>query len=235
MPPGRPEPPGLRRAAAAGLACVLAVVLASAAIRLNARLPFLDATDVSALRLLHRASASLEVILALWIGWKIWRSRHEYRARTGAVVALLVLTVVLSLIGIVGGREPSPLLALGNILGGLALAVTFAWLGAGAPSVAGWLVALLALQAFIGARLSIFGHGGAAALPLHIYLGLCLAGLVGWHSFLRGRLLFALALLAPLAGFTALQYEYSGAAALAHAASAAFLLVALAGAARRNA
>jgi hypothetical protein len=239
MPPSRPEAPGLRPLAAAGLACVLAVVLASAAIRLNGRLPFLGATQVSALRLLHRVSASLEVLVALWIGGKAWRSRQECPARAIATGLLLALTVALSVIGIAGGRDPSPPMALGNVLGGLALAFAFAWLcgsaASGTPAITGWLAALLALQAFVGARLSIFGHGGAAALPLHIYLGLGLALLAGWVSFLRGQLLFALALLAPLAGFTALQYEYSGAAALAHAASAAFLVAALACAARRNA
>lgn len=245
-----PEASRLRAIAGAGLALVLVVVLASAAIRLGSGsssiLSFLGGAQVAAVRAVHRVAASLEVIVALWLGWRVWRLRGEYPARAAMVV--LALTLLLSIIGIVGGRNPSPLLALGNVLGGLALVAAFAWLLGALSwrrvSIAGPLAAvvgaLLALQLLIGARLTIFGHAGPAALPAHIYGGLVLALLLGWLALSRvggaaGKLLFMLAVLAPAAGFTALQYEYSGMAALAHAASAAFLVAAAARFLPRNA
>jgi heme A synthase len=87
---------------------------------------------------------------------------------------------------------------------------------------------LLATQLFLGARLSIVDRF-AVALPVHGLLALVLSALLAWVALARvrgaaGKLLFALALAAPIAGFTTLQYEHSGGAALAHAAAAALLL-----------
>ena len=203
-----------RLAAALGVALVFLVVVAAAAIRLD--------TGIPGLRVVHRIAASLEVVVVLWLAWMAWRRR--------AVQVALGLTALLSVIGIMGGQQPPPAIAAANLLGGLALAAVFAWLlgrSGSDPDPRGWgltpiFLFLLALQAALGAWLSIVALYGAA-LPAHAMLGLILAALLSW--FVRDRpLVAALALAAPLAGFTALHYEYSALAALAHAVAAAALL-----------
>jgi hypothetical protein len=203
-----------RLAAGLGLALVLLVVIAAAGIRLEAGIP--------GLRVVHRIAASLEVAVVLWLAWMAWRRP--------AVQIALGLTALLSVIGIMGGQQPPPAIAAANLLGGLTLAATFAWLlgkSGSDPDSRGWgatpiFLVLLATQAALGAWLTIV-HLYSAALPAHAMLGLILAALLSW--FVRGKpLLAALALAAPLAGFTALHYEYSALAALAHAAAAAALL-----------
>ena len=251
----RPPEADSRRdfAATAGLAFVLIVVLASAAIRLNSFGvgPLVSASGLSALRALHRTAASLEVLAAAWLAWRAWRGGVPSWKPVAVVAGL---TAFLALLGIVAGRAPTPPQAMGNVLGGLALAAAFAWLlgekGSGTFSrqrVAGgkrfltpFLLGLVALQGAIGARLSIFGRAELPALPLHALLGLGTAGLLAWLALARaggatGKLLFALSLAAPLAGFTALQYDYSPLAALVHAASAALVVVGCAWVLGRNA
>jgi hypothetical protein len=245
-------PPGL---AAAGLASVLVVVLVSAAIRLNgagiSAVAMFGDSGMAMLRGVHRSAASLELLAALALTWMAWRRGTGSLKTVGVVLAL---TAFLAGLGIVAGRTPSALQALGNLLGGLALAMAFASLlaekGSGtfflgeskvSPGEKRFLtpfLALLALQAVIGARLSLFGRSELPTLPLHALLGLGIAALLAWLALARigagaGRLLFVLALAAPMAGFTALHYEYSAAAALAHAASAALLIAAAAFALRR--
>ena len=130
---------------------MLVVVLASAAIRLNA-LP----EGVATLRAFHRAAASLEALVAVWLAWQAWRGRLPSRP----ILLIVVLTVLLALLGIVAGRTPAPVQALGNLLGGLALLGAFAWLlgekGSGPFFLL--LFLLVAVQAVIGARLSLFGR-----------------------------------------------------------------------------
>jgi hypothetical protein len=226
------------RPAAAGLVLVLVVVLASAAIRLNATgiEPLLGASGLAALRGVHRTAASLEVLAALWLAWVAWREAG----------LILVLTVLLSLLGIVAGRTPTPLQSLGNLLGGLALAAAFARvLGKGkwglTPGLTPFLLlALFALQALIGGRLSIVSRVELPALPAHALLGLGLAALCGWLALARtggtlGRGLFLLALAAPITGFTALEHPYSALPALVHAAAVAFFIVTAAFALSRKA
>jgi hypothetical protein len=237
----------------AGLALVLVVVLVSAAIRLNSfgAGPLVSPSGLSALRALHRTAASLEVLAALWIAGMAWRRAAPSWKPVSVVIGL---TVFLAVLGVLAGRTPAPLQAMGNLLGGLALAAAFAWVAAekgSGPfslqlSVAGkrvltpFLLGVLALQSVIGARLSIFGRTDLAALPLHALVGLGIAGVLAWLALARmegraGRGLFVLALAAPIAGFTALQYDYSPLAALVHAAGAALLVVASAFVLGRNA
>ena len=241
MPTQRPDGSPLKALAAAGLACLLVVVAASAAIRL-------EWGFIPAFRIVHRAAASLEVLAVLWIGWEAWRGRREHPRLAMAAALALALTVALSAIGIASGQHPSRPAALANLLGGLALASTFAWLlgavrGRGAAlaaALAALMGALLGSQALIGARLSIFGRTELPALPAHALLGIVTAALTAWIALARirgasGRLLFACALLAPTAGFTALQYDYSRGAALMHAIAVALLVAAAAYVIGRNA
>ena len=213
-----PDP--LRLAAALGVALLFLVVVAAAGIRLD--------TGIPGLRVVHRIAASLEVLVVLWLAWMAWRRP--------AVQVALGLTALLSVIGIVGGQQPPPAIAAANLLGGLALAAAFAWIfgksgsepdfrrraAEGNRALTPIFLLLLAAQAALGAWLAIV-ELYSAALPAHAMLGLILAALLSW--FVRDRpLVAALALATPLAGFTALHYEHSALAALAHAAAAAALL-----------
>jgi hypothetical protein len=199
----------MRLAAALGLGLVLAVVIAAAGIRLG--------IGVAWLRPVHRVAASLEVVVLLWIVWMAWRRP--------AVWVAVALTAVLSAVGIVGGQEPGRALATVNLLGGLALAATFAWL-LGSEENRGqspifWLVGL---QVCLGAALAIFD---APVVPLHAMLAVALTALLVWLSWGRPWLV-VLALAAPLAGFSLLHYDGSALAALAHAITAALLVCAAA-------
>ncbi|HEX7218694.1 MAG TPA: hypothetical protein VF280_05705 [Burkholderiales bacterium] len=207
--------PRERLAAALGLTLVLLVVIAAAGIRLE--------TGIPGLRVVHRIAASLEVVVVLWLAWMAWRRR--------AVQVALGLTALLSVIGIIGGQQPPPAIAAANLLGGLALAALFAWIYGKSGSDPTRMnrgqtpifALLLALQVALGAWLSIV-ELYSAALPAHGMLALVLSALLVWLA--RGkRLLVALALAAPLAGFSALHYEFSPLAALAHVVAAAALLV----------
>lgn len=223
-----------RRLALAGLFLVLVVVLAAASLRL--------AGSDALVRAVHRVAASLEVIVAAWLAWLAWRARRV----EPALGLALVLTIALSVLGIAAGRNPSEPQAMGNLLGGLALAAAFAWLAGDAgekraltPVFAPVLLALLFVQAVLGSRLSIHARYEMPALPAHAMLGLALAVLLGWFApgrFRRhGKRVLVLAIGTLLAGFTALHYEYSATAALVHAGAAALLIAATAAALSRAA
>ena len=235
---------GFKLAAGLGLGLLLAVVVAAAGIRLG--------TGTGALRLLHRTAASLEVIVVLWLGWMAWRARATRPAVFRAALLAAGLTALLSVIGIATGQNPPAAWATANLLGGLALAAVFAWLlgksgsepyfrprvaegnraltpiSATHLALTSLIGVLLAVQLFLGARLAIVERF-AVALPVHGLLAMVLSALLAWVALARvrgtaGKALFALALVAPIAGFTTLQYEHSAGAALAHAAAAALLL-----------
>ena len=213
-----------RLAAGLGLALVALVVIVAAGIRLE--------TGIPGLRVVHRIAASLEVLVVLWLAWMDWRRP--------AVLLALALTALLSVVGIVGGQQPPPAIAAVNLLGGLSLAATFAWIlgekGSGPyyskRALTPFLLIALAVQLALGAWLSIVDRWGMA-LPAHGVLALALAAILGWVALARiqggiGKVLFGLALAVPLAGFTALHYDHAAAAALVHAAAAALLLATIA-------
>ena len=145
---------------------------------------------------------------------------------------------------------PLPAIAAVNLLGGLALAGIFAWIlaekGSGTFSDASRsaqekvpdpfsnkrvltpfvIFLLLAVQVTLGAWLTLVDFY-AMALPAHGLLAVLLVPLLVWLA--GGKpVLLVLAVAAPIAGFTALHYEYSALAALAHAAAASFLVAATA-------
>ena len=206
-------------AAALGLGLVLAVVIAAAGIRLE--------TGIPGLRLVHRVAASLEVLVVAWLAWKDWRRP--------AVRVALALTAVLSGVGILAGQNPPPAAAAVNLLGGLSLAATFAWIlgkkGSGTFSPKRFLTPFLLIgaQLALGAWLSI-GERYSMALPLHGLLAIALTAYLVWLGWGK-PLLLALSLAAPVAGFTALHYEWSAWAALGHAIAVALLVAAAAHAA----
>jgi hypothetical protein len=217
-----------RALTAASLALVLAVVFASALIRLagdelGGALVFV--------RVAHRLAASAAALAILGAGWFAWREGR--RAMAAPVVALML---ALSALGAATGTEPPPPAAAGNLLGGLALAALLAWwLGragrrGGAP-LAHAVAALVAAQALLGAWCTLFERDETWTFALlgHATLGLAAAGLLAWVA-LRARAwpLVALAAAAPLAGLVSGLLDAPPAAALAHAAAAA---LAVAGAA----
>jgi len=205
--------------AALGLGLVLLVVIVAAGIRLEIGIP--------GLRVVHRVAASLEVAVVLWLAWMAWRRP--------AVLLALALTALLSVVGIIGGQQPPPAIAAINLLGGLTLAAVFAWILAEKGSGPFFtkrvltpfpILLLLAIQVALGAWLTLVGLYGMA-LPAHGLLAVALVPLLVW--FARGKpVLLVLAVAVPIAGFTALHYEYSALAALAHAVAAALLVAAAA-------
>lgn len=218
---------------------MLVVVVAAAGIRLE--------IGPGVLRPIHRAAATLELIVVLWLGWMAWRARATLPVVWRASLVAIGLTVFLSVIGIAAGQNPPPAGAAANLLGGLVLAAVFAWLLGrinGGSRAIGFALAfmvgvLLTLQLLLGARLAIVERF-AVALPVHGLLAMVLAALLAWLGFARvrgtaGKALFALALAAPVAGFSSLHYEYSAVAALVHAAAAALLLTSTAYALGRGA
>ena len=230
-----PPPEGqLRRAAALALGLVLAVVLAAAGIRLEIGIP--------GLRIVHRAAASLEVVAVLWLGWLAWRARAERPALLCAALLALGLTAFLSVVGIAAGQRPPPVAAAANLLGGLALTAVFAWILGGTRALTPIFMsvaALMGVQIVLGARLSIVERYDVF-LPVHALLAMVLAWLLGWVALVRvrgaaGKVLFALALVAPAAGFSSLHYEYSTVAALVHATAVALFLASTAYALGRGA
>lgn len=217
-------PPGPRRAlTATSLALVLVVVFASAVIRLLGE-------DLGGallvVRGVHRVAASVAALAILAAGWLAWRGGR--RALAAATVALML---ALSALGAATGTTPPPAAQAGNLLGGLALAGMLAWLLSPHPSSRRTqiFIALLALQAALGAWLSIFAEE-LWSLPLiaHAMLGLALIGGIVWLASLRKILLVVPALAVPITGIAAALLGQPLAASLAHAAAAAFLITAVA-------
>jgi hypothetical protein len=211
------------RAARAGLGLVLLVIVVSVAIRLRAE-------PLAALRGVHRAAASLEVLAMLALAWLAWRR----------ALPVIVLTVFLSVLGILAGQNPPRAAALGNLLGGLALAAAFAWALARAHAgaeprarVAGHAAAaLLAAQCALGAWLAIYARDLEPwALGAHTALGFALAAGAVWLALRLARpaqrvALLGFALAAPAAGIASAQFYQPLGASLAHAAAVALLVAA---------
>lgn len=220
----RAPAPALRKLTAASLALVLVVVLASAAIRLFNQ-------DLGALlpvvRGVHRVSASAAALLILGVGWLAWRG-----GRRSLAAAAVLLMIGLSVLGAATGTTPPPAAQAGNLLGGLALAATLAWLLNTREGISGtglvW-VGLVCIQALLGAWLAIFAEE-PWSLPLivHATLGLALAGGVIWLSSFRSILFAVLAIAVPVTGIAAALLGQPLAAGLAHAAAVALLIAAAA-------
>lgn len=225
-----PREARITKAAWAGLGLVLIVIVFSVAIRIGE--DSAGAGLMRALRGVHRVSASAEVLAAIALAWLAWR-------RSLAVAAL---TIFLSVLGILAGQKPPPLAALGNLLGGLALAAAFAWVLGRTHGVVphdkarlGHVVAaVFVVQCALGAWLSLFAEElWSLALLAHALLGLAIAAGAAWlalrlaHAPRRFALL-GLALAAPAAGAASALFGQPVAASIAHAAAAALLVSAAA-------
>jgi hypothetical protein len=223
-----PEARYLALLAALALALVLVVVFASALIRLGG--DALQGDLLAFTRGLHRASASLATLVVLAIAWLAWRAGR--RALAAAIVAI---TAALSILGAATGVSPPPAAAAGNLLGGLALAALLAWLlgrleRRGGVPLAHAVIGLVALQAALGAWISIFAEAlWSIALIAHATLGLALAAAAAWTAIrARSLALLALAFVVPLAGFGSALLGQPFAASAAHAVAVALLVAAAA-------
>ena len=225
MPP--PE-----RVALAGLGFVLIVVVASAAIRLGA-----DPTSVQVLRAAHRGAATLATLAVIALGWLAWRKRC---ARAPVAVAA-VLVALLAAVGIADGRNPPFGVSMVNIVGGLALAATLAWLAGPRVARGPLLAAFVLVQCVAGAWLTLsWREAPLALLGSHALLG---AMLVAAAARLGMRLrsaslrvgLLVIALCVPAAGIAAALLERAPLPATAHATAAVLFVAALTFAQSRSA
>jgi cytochrome c oxidase assembly protein subunit 15 len=159
------------RAAVIGCALVLAVIVASAYLRISHAGPGWSGITGLA-RIVHRFAASAEALLAVMIVAVCWKARREWPGGALTTAAIAALTVFLTALGIATAEGQSPPVTLGNLLGGMALLGTL-WLlrlqaqsaAVGVPSAAVvWIgagVLLLALQIALGGLVS--AHGAAKA------------------------------------------------------------------------
>jgi heme A synthase len=204
------------------------VIVFSVAIRIGAE--GASAGLMLALRGVHRVSASAEVLAAIALAWLAWRRS----------LPVVVLTVFLSVLGIFAGQNPPPLAALGNLLGGLALAAAFAWaLGRAHGRTpqekqrpGHTVAALFVLQCALGAWLSLFAEElWSLALLAHLLIGLALAGGAAWLALRLSRApqrfaLLGVALAAPAAGAASALFGQPLVASLVHAAAGALVAAA---------
>lgn len=159
------------RAAVIGCALVLAVIVASAYLRISQAGPGWSGV-VGAARIVHRLAASAEALLAVMVLAVCWGARREWAGGALTAAAIAALTAFLTVLGIATAEGQSPPVTLGNLLGGLALLGSF-WLlrlqardpaATGFPATARWLATgllLLALQVALGGLVS--AHGAAKA------------------------------------------------------------------------
>lgn len=230
----------MARLAAGAFACMLIVIAASAYIRLGNAFPMM-ADGTAFARGAHRVAASLAGIAVLWLAVLAYR-RGVARLAAGAALAVAVF---LALLGAATGTSPPPGAALGNVLGGLALAMLAAWLHASArasavhvdKTLAVTVLAAACAQALLGAWMGTRHEDvDANVLIAHVALGAAVAMLAGWLGLRianggkpgTGLTLIALAALAPLAGLVSAFFEPPAEIAVSHPLAGALLLAALA-------
>jgi len=159
------------RAAAIGCALVLAVIVASAYLRLSQAGPgWSGLTGIA--RIVHRLAASAEALLVVMIVAMCWGVRRTWAGGALTTAVIAGLSVFLTLLGIVTAEAQTPSVTLGNLLGGMTLLGAF-WLlrlqalsapGRGRGTAVCWMgagVLLLALQIALGGLVS--AHGAATA------------------------------------------------------------------------
>ncbi len=211
---------------------------------------------VSAVRLVHRLSASIVGALVLLIAYLASVQRPPMRSDIALSAALVVLTVFLAVLGRWSRSSQGPLVTLGNLLGGMTLLALLHWMAlrtsrAQASAVDAGLVtpvagAALAL-ALAGVALGALVSGSHAVSAAHAASGgmlgsahllsgmlvLVLTGMLALHPAARGSgrgigvAAFTLAMTQALTGWISARFDYPLAAALAHNLLAALLLIAL--------
>jgi hypothetical protein len=217
--------------ALAAAACTLVVIVASATVRHSlaavGRSP--ETAIVNAARIAHRLAATVAALLVLAMV-VLGRGNGEPRQRALSRTAL-VLVAALAVFGAATASSPSPLVPLGNLLGGYALFALLAVAHSAAGSTRAFTWARLALLlVFVqAAQVALAG----APLPMLPWLHRAVAvGIVGctivtaWMLPRPSALLLGLSLAASVA--TGFGDPRSVALAVAHNASAALLAALLA-------
>jgi len=230
--------------AAGTLAFVLAVIAASATIRLgSAQVPAASAAGIEAARTVRQTAGAVAAlgVLALAIATRAVRATRP--ALSAVATGALALTVTLSLVGFATGIEPPPAAAFANQFGGVLLAGLLGWLygraassfDCAAPDRALAVAALLfcVLQAaFGGAIATLVRSPPAAFLILHAATGLaavsCVAALAlrfaGRNARWLGMMLATCAVSVPLIGLASALLAPSAALQVVHAVAGAVLL-----------
>jgi cytochrome c oxidase assembly protein subunit 15 len=139
----------IRRIAFAGALAVLVVIAASAYLRLTAAglgcedwpacygVQAQDARQSHpAVRLVHRVAATVAGVTILAIGVLAFAQARRFRHELRITTALLLLTIGLAALGRATPGSGLPAVALGNVLGGMAMAALLWWLALG-PRKAG--------------------------------------------------------------------------------------------------
>jgi hypothetical protein len=116
----------LAASAATAAALVFAVVASSAWLRLAPAVPCPPAgcegfTLADGVRLAHRVAAMAVSAVALLIAWLAWERRPASPLLRATAIAIVVLVAALAVLGRSSAGTPSPLVALGNLVGGMTL------------------------------------------------------------------------------------------------------------------
>jgi cytochrome c oxidase assembly protein subunit 15 len=219
---------------------------------------------VTAARLVHRLSASIAGALVLLIAYLSSVQLPRVRSDIALSAALVALTVFLAVLGRWSRTSQAPLVALGNLLGGMTLLALLQWMrlrtsraqaSADSPGplapVAGAALTLALASVALGALVSsshvlsaVRAESGELLAYAHLASGLLvllLAGTLVLHPAApaSGRSValaaFVLAIAQAMTGWVSTGFGYPLAAALAHNLLAAVLLIALVTAAYRYA
>lgn len=239
--------------AGATLLFVLAVIAASAYVRLgSAQVPTASALTIDAARTIRGSAGSVAAIgvAALAVAAAVVRTaRAPLAAAAGGALAL---TILLSIVGFATGTEPPRWAAYTNQFGGVLLAGLLGWLAGRAGSrlrvtvedrrLAIAALALCVLQAAFGGGIATSGRDPSAALlVLHAAAGVaaacCAAALSvqlsGRNARSLGAALMACAVCVPFAGLASALASMPASLQVAHAISGAALLACVAFAAGR--
>ena len=217
-----------------------------------------------AARLVHRLSAAIAGALVLLIAYLSAAQQPRVRADIVLSAALVVLTLLLAVLGRWSRGSQTPLVTLGNLLGGMTLLTLLYWLrlrtsrahGAAVADtgrlvpVAGAALALALAGVALGALVSgahavsaVRAASGELLASAHWLAGmmvLLLTATLALHPAARksghsaGVAAFVLALAQATTGWISTRFDYPLAAALAHNLLAALLLIALVTAAYRH-
>jgi len=230
--------------AAGTLAFVLAVIGASAYIRLgSAQIPAASSDSIDAARTVRKSAGALAALGVVALAIAAPAVRATRSALGAAAGGALAMTVVLSLVGVATGVEPPPAAAFANQFGGALLAGLLGWLSgraaarldATAADRALGTAALLfcVLQAaFGGAIATLLRDPPVALLIVHAATGVaaacCVAGLVPGLGRRGARWLAALlavcAVSVPLIGVASTLVGITAQLQVAHALAGATLL-----------
>lgn len=238
----RPEARWPAPLAAFTLACMLAVIAASASIRLATRIDGPAAAErIHAARWVRENVGAVTALGVLSLAVAANTVRATRAALGPAAVAALAVTATLSAVGLTAGREPPPAAAFVNQFGGMLLAGMLGWMlgrarargrdARGACTLASVALALSIAQAAFGGAIATFAtNPPIALLILHAASGLataaCLLAVARDCTAPEGTVLVIVSATVVVIGVLSATGAPSSALQLAHAVAGAALLAA---------